>query len=127
MTNYKLTDNPDLIIRIEDDTTIPRNHRWWADYEKWLAAGNTPEPADPPPSPVIVVKMLAARLQLQAMGLLQQVDSFIASMEGPEGDVARIEWEFAETVRSDNPAVLMILSQFTAAQITEFWVGAIAR
>ena len=42
---YQLTDNPDVVIRLEDGTSIPRGHRWWDEYEDWLAAGNTPEPA----------------------------------------------------------------------------------
>lgn len=42
---YQLTDNPDIVIRIEDGASIPRGHRWWDEYEDWLAAGNTPEPA----------------------------------------------------------------------------------
>jgi hypothetical protein len=125
---YKLTSNPDLVM-LSDEVSIPRGHRWWADYEAWLAAGNQPEPADPLPSPtpVIVVKMLAARLQLQAMGLLQQVDSAIAGMEGPEGEVARIEWEYAATVRSDNPTVQMLLAQFPEEVAVEFWAGAVLR
>ena len=43
---YKLTDNPDTVIRVEDGVTIPRGHRWFAEYETWVAAGNTPIPAD---------------------------------------------------------------------------------
>lgn len=44
---YKLTQNPDRIIRLEDGADIPRGHRWWDDYEVWLSEGNAPEPADP--------------------------------------------------------------------------------
>lgn len=42
---YQLTQNPDQIIRLDDGACIPRGHRWWDDYEVWLAAGNTPQPA----------------------------------------------------------------------------------
>lgn len=42
---YQLTENPDLVIRLDDGANIPRGHRWWDDYEAWLAAGNMPQPA----------------------------------------------------------------------------------
>jgi len=41
---YKLTDDPNIIIDVENRRTIPKGHRWWTNYEEWLAAGNTPEP-----------------------------------------------------------------------------------
>ncbi|AGG89942.1 tail fiber assembly protein [Rhodanobacter denitrificans] len=45
MTIYQLTPNPDQVIRLDDGADIPRGHRWWDDYEAWLAAGNTPQAA----------------------------------------------------------------------------------
>ncbi len=41
---YRLTDSTDQVIRLDDGANIPRGHRWWDDYEAWLAAGNTPQP-----------------------------------------------------------------------------------
>lgn len=42
---YKLTNNPDVIVRLSDDLSIPRGHRWWDDYEDWCKIpGNTLEP-----------------------------------------------------------------------------------
>ncbi|MDH4581365.1 hypothetical protein E8F20_05680 [Pseudomonas sp. BN415] len=43
---YQLTTDADLVIRLDDNTTIRKGHRWWDDYEAWLAAGNTPSAAD---------------------------------------------------------------------------------
>lgn len=47
---YELTKNPDEVLRRNDDgttTTIPRGHRFWDEYEAWLAAGNViPVPED---------------------------------------------------------------------------------
>ncbi|MDG2524654.1 DUF4376 domain-containing protein [Stenotrophomonas sp. HITSZ_GD] len=45
---YRLTHDPECVVRIEDSMYIPRGHRWWDEYEAWLAAGNEAEPADPP-------------------------------------------------------------------------------
>jgi hypothetical protein len=46
---YKLTKWPE-IIRLSDGATIPPDIRNtdYAEYLQWLAAGNTPEPVDPP-------------------------------------------------------------------------------
>lgn len=44
---YKLTNNPDMIIRTTDGAYIPRGHRFWDEYEEWLLdPANTVLPAD---------------------------------------------------------------------------------
>lgn len=43
---YQFTDDNDVVVRLSDGAAIPRGHRWWGDYEAWLAEGNTP--AAPP-------------------------------------------------------------------------------
>jgi hypothetical protein len=52
MSEYKLLDGGGIYHRptkrsIPDD---PAN-RHWQEYQRWLAAGNTPEPAEPEPTP----------------------------------------------------------------------------
>ncbi len=42
---YRLTDNPQLVLRLSDGAHIPEGHRWWDDYRSWLEAGNDPLPA----------------------------------------------------------------------------------
>ena len=42
---YRLTNDPDTVLRLDTDTLIPREHRFWGDYEAWRAAGNEPAPA----------------------------------------------------------------------------------
>ena len=59
--------------------------------------------AQPQVEPVpAAVSMRQARLALLKAGLLSQVNTAVAAMPGPEGDAARITWEFAGDVqRSD--------------------------
>jgi hypothetical protein len=45
MKAYRLTINPDVVVRTSDGTAIPLGHRWWDDYQSWLASGNLPDPA----------------------------------------------------------------------------------
>lgn len=42
---YRLTKDPATVLRVIDDTLVPRSHRWWSEYETWLAAGNVPAAA----------------------------------------------------------------------------------
>jgi len=51
------------------------------------------------------VTMRQARLALLGANVLASVDAAIASMEGVEGDAARIEWEYAHEIRRDSPLV----------------------
>ena len=45
---YALTGNEDVVRCLDTGADIPRGHRWWDEYEQWLAAGNVPVP---PPQP----------------------------------------------------------------------------
>ncbi len=47
---YKLTHNSDTVTRLADNAFIPADNgnRDYREYQEWLEAGNTPEPADQP-------------------------------------------------------------------------------
>lgn len=49
--NYKLTDNSNIIVKIEEDGTqrsvpIDPANRDYREYLEWIALGNTPEPLE---------------------------------------------------------------------------------
>ncbi len=50
---FKLLRNNTNVLRIADNATIPDDARNSdrQEYQRWLDAGNTPAPADPPPPP----------------------------------------------------------------------------
>ena len=56
----------------------------------------------PPPAIPQSVTPRQARLALLQSGLLEAVESAIATMEGDAGRAARIEWEFSQEIRRDN-------------------------
>lgn len=50
---YKLTHNPDQVIRSDNIRIISANKSDWQLYQQWLAEGNTPIAADPLPPQVM--------------------------------------------------------------------------
>jgi hypothetical protein len=112
---YKLTSPPSTtIIRIADGAFIPANpeNPDYSAYLVWVSEGNTPQPATTFPSIIPAeVTMRQARLALLEAGLLTTVETAIASMSGPVGEAARIEWEYSSTMKRTQPLVLALGAQ----------------
>jgi hypothetical protein len=59
------------VLRLEDSTSIPPdvNNVDWQAYQRWLAAGNTPQPADPDPLPIDLSDLDNLDKVIKAIGL----------------------------------------------------------
>jgi hypothetical protein len=68
-----------------------------------------------------------ARLALLAAGLLDQVEAIIASMPGPDGQAARITWDYATEVRRDDPLLGQMADALglTEEQIDNLFLSAV--
>lgn len=79
--------------------------------------------------PVVIptkVTMRQARLALLNAGLLQTVNNAIAAMPSPQGDAARIEWEFSSEVHRNQPLVMSLAPalNMTDAQLDQLFIDA---
>ena len=91
--------------------------------ERWELVNAPPEPVPE------VVTMRQARLALLQLGLLDQVEPAIASIEDPaERRAAEITWEYSTEVERSNPLVFMISSLFNLSeeQVDDMFRQAIA-
>lgn len=99
-----------------------------AEHEAIIAAVEAaivPYVAPPPVIPTIV-SMRKARLALLGAGLLDSVNTAVASMAGIEGEAARIEWEYATEVDRNSPLVsgLAVALALTPAQLDNLFTTA---
>lgn len=60
------------VIRLADGANIPAKdgNRDWQAYQEWLAAGNTPLPADPEPTPIDLSNVDNLERALKALALV---------------------------------------------------------
>ena len=85
---------------------------------------------EPPPNKVVPgnvpqeVSMRQGRLALLHYGLLDRVDQLISSMPGVQGKAARIEWEYATTIKRKSALVNSLISilGLTEDQIDELFI-----
>ena len=62
------------------------------------------------------VTMRQAKLALLQYGLLDQVNAAIANMPGIQGEAARINWEYASTVKRTDPLAVNLAMLFSLSE-----------
>jgi hypothetical protein len=84
MAKYKLKDGG--VIDTETGAHIPNaeDNRHWRFYQEWLAEGNTPDPADPPPPEPTPGEVFDQRIEGDPV-LKALVDELEASAPGYRG------------------------------------------
>ncbi|MFC5548205.1 hypothetical protein [Massilia aerilata] len=83
----------------------------WASYHANEARDGIELAPPAPPAPAKVpqqVTMRQARLALLGDGKLSLVDAAIDSLDSPERETARIEWDYSSTVLRDRPLVVLL-------------------
>lgn len=127
---YQLDENGYFICDLLEGEQAP----FWTDVpmpqpigKPRFVGGEWVDEVEPDPVPVPAqVTMRQARLSLLQAGLLDQVQQALAQMPGVEGQAARIEWEYSQTVKRDKPFVIAVgqLLGMTSAQLDQLFVTA---
>lgn len=110
--HYKAPDNSLHVIDPEFAYLLPTGCVQITEQEA-EAIRDANKPIQPVPQSVT---MRQARLALLQAGKLQAVNNAIASMTGPQGEAARIEWDYSNEVKRDQ---LLTISLAQSIGMTE--------
>lgn len=116
LTADYLAEDVDGLPRMRPADAVIDFDQLQADYAVALAKAQVP--------PAVTARQ--ARLALLSAGLLSQVTTILAAMTGPEGEAARIEWEYALGIERNSPLVTALSSQLglTDEQVDNLFIAA---
>lgn len=91
---------------------LPPAESFGHDYQRWLDAGNTPEPAEIPVTlPPTLVSRRQARQALALAGKLHLIQPAIDSLQDPlQKALAQIEWDDSAEFQRNWPLLIQLAS-----------------
>lgn len=122
---YQSRFDTDAVVRLSDNMIIgPENLTEWAEYQDWLAEGNTPLP--PAPLPVYVppqVPMWAVRTVLQNDNLFDQAQ---AAIEASTDNALKNVWEYGNFADRNSAAIASLSAALglTSEQVDQMFIDA---
>jgi hypothetical protein len=115
MSKYRWTIEGREVCGTETGAVIPLNPNddspERAEFEAWLAAGNTPDPA--PAAPVPPVKEISRLLIVDRLIAAGKLDAANDALSADAAKLAR--WSAATSIRIDDPDVIALLTAIGAA------------
>jgi len=114
-------------VAVADESTVNRFGLSAADFPDAVPPALPVYVAFVEPVPTVVTTR-QARLALLAAGHLTAANNAVAAMTGPDGDVARIQWEFSASVERDDALTQTLIGTLglTEADVDALFVAGAA-
>lgn len=122
---YKLS-NTVFVIRLSDGASIPEDpsNRDYQEFARWVAAGNTPLPADPEPRKAIEVSAFRLKKAIRNLGAEKLAIIEGAVAQDPDAD---FYWRNMQSVVNTHPYITQfgpLLGLNTPEEIDAFFMRA---
>lgn len=122
---YQSRFDTNAVVRLSDNMVIgPENLSEWAEYEAWVAEGNTPLPPAPIPVPVPPqVPMWTVRTILQNDNLFDQAQ---AAINASTDNALKNVWEYGNFADRNSAAIASLSSSLglTSEQVDQMFIDA---
>jgi len=126
--SYTLIEKEGTVIRDSGQLVVsPANNVNYQDhikYQLWLEAGNQVNIKKEVP---LIIELSQAKKILKKKNLLDVINTSIASLEGEDMELIKIDWEYRTHIRRDHPAVKMIanLTHMSEVEIDQLFIDAL--
>jgi len=113
---YKLTKDNTSVIRLSDGAHIPLapGNRDYSEYQEWLAAGNTPQPVDPPTE-----EELRMAWKMERQRLVDNIKVTVGDKVFDGDEISQGRMSRSIVAMNDTETILWVLADNTPTQCTK--------